>query len=251
MINKLFFAFACLGLILWQAGNAMAQAEEQYTARFIYNAPSQAAVAADVTFTVFGPSYKTSGGLMWFSSRQFANLHNAVQQDLQKVLVAKGLVVRGPYESYDFIPFQDKKVIDLLLLPTIEFSVAFKDHKERAANMWQAGADQIQTGNAEVRGRIILEVKEITTQELMWVKTIPFKNFTFPYFVKVSCEEYIQIKKSAPDKLYSYDPIFNGMAKGMEEQYPEIMSTFYKLLDPEEMTIIKKEAKAIKVKKGY
>ena len=251
MRNKLFFLLICLGMGLWPVGTAIAQGEEPYTANFIYNAPKQAAAPVDVTFTVFNPSYKTSGGLMWFSSKPFANLHHAVRQDIQKVLVAKGLAVRGPYESYDFIPFQDKKAIDLLLLPAVEFSVTLKDHKERAENMWQPAADQIQTGNAEVRGRIILEIKEITTQELMWIKTIPFKNFTFPYFVKASYEEYAKIKKSGSDKLYSYDPIFSGMAKGLEEQYPDIMSTFYKLLDPEEMTIIKKDAQVLKKKKGY
>lgn len=251
MRNKLFFLFLYLGMSLWPAGNAIAQVEEPYTANFIYSAPKQAAAPIDVTFTVFHPSYKTSGGLMWFSSKPFANLHNAVQQDIQKVLTSKGFAVHGPYESYDFIPFQDKKAIDLLLLPTVELLVTLKDHKERAENMWQPAADQIQTGNAEVRGRIILEIKEITTQELMWIKTIPFKNFTFPYFVKASYEKYAQIKKSGSDKLYSYDPVFNGMARGAEEQYPNIMSTIDSLIDPEEMEVIKKQCQNIKSKKGY
>lgn len=252
MRNKYFFVLICLVLSLWPMGMALAQEEGQYTANFVFNPPKQDAVApVDVTFTVFSPSYKTSGGFMWFSSKPFVNLHNALRQDIQKILTAKGFGVRGSFESYDFIPFQDKKAIDLLVFPTIEFTVTLKDHQERAANMWQAGADQIQTGNAEVRGRIILEIKEIATQELMWIKAIPFKNFTFPYFVKTSYKEYAQIKKSGSGKLYSYDPIFNGMAKGMEEQYPDIMSTFYNLLDPEEMTIIKKEARALKSKKGY
>ncbi len=252
MLNKYFFVFICLGLSLWPMGTALAQEEGQYTANFIYNAPKQVAAApVDVTFTVFSPSYKTSGGFMWFSSKPFVNLHNALRQDIQKILTAKGFIVRGPYESYDFIPFQDKKAIDLLVLPTIEFTVTLKDHQERAENMWQLAADQIQTGNAEVRGRMILEMKEIATQELLWVKTIPINNFTFPYFVKTSYKEYAQIKKSGSGRLYSYDPIFNGMAKGLEEQYPDKMSTFYDLLDPEEMTIIKKQAQALKSKKGY
>jgi hypothetical protein len=237
---------------LWPAGNAFAQGEEPYAANFIFNLPKQeAASPVDVTFTVFNPSYKTSGGLMWFSSKPFANLHSAVQQDIQKALMAKGFSIRGPFENYDLIPYQDKKKIDLFLSPAIELTVTLQDLKERAENWWQAGADQIQTGNAEISGRIILEIKEITTQELMWIKTIPFKNFSFPYFAKVSIEKYAQIKKSSSGKLYSYDPLFNGMARGLEEQYPEIMNTFYKLLDPEEMTIIKKEARELKSKKGY
>jgi len=85
----------------------------------------------------------------------------------------------------------------------------------------------------------------------MWVKTIPFKNFAFPYFVKTTYDKYAKIKKSGSNRLYSYDPIFNGMAKGVEEQYPGIMGTIDNLIDPEEMEMIKKQCQELKSKKGY
>ena len=247
MRSKLFFLLICLGMSLWPVGNAFAQGEEPYTANFIFNMPKQdTASPVDVTFTVFNPSYKTSGGLMWFSSKPFANLHSALQQDIQKVLMAKGFLIRGPFENYDLIPYQDKKRIDLLMMTTIELSVSLKDQNEKLENFWAYKPGMLQTGTAEVTGKIVIEAKETATRELMWVKPIDIKKFQFPYVVRVPWGQPI-----TRSKLYSYEPIFIGMARGLEEQYPEIMNTFYKLLDPEEMTIIKKEARELKSKKGY
>lgn len=43
----------------------------------------------------------------------------------------------------------------------------------------------------------------------------------------------------------------NDAAKGLEQQYPELMATISKLIDPEEMQIIKKQCQELKSKKGY
>lgn len=252
-MRKLVALFLCLiGLWYYAAMPAFGQENEEYIANFNYTPPvEKVSNPANVTFTVGSAYYKTSNGIHWFASPQFTDFSEAIQEDLTKILKAKGFSVRGPYESYDLIPFQDKKAIDLLAVPTVELTVTVKDLKENAANMWQAAADQIQSGNVEVSGRIILEMKEITTQELMWAKIIPFRNFTFPYFVKVKFKEYAEIKKTGSRKLYRYDPIFDGMAKGVEEQYPAIMGTIDGLIDPEEMEIIKKQCQELKSKKGY
>ena len=243
----------CLIGLGWYATVAVfAQENNEYVASFNYTPPVENAPnSVDVSFTVANTSYKTSGGIHWFSSPQFADFAEATQEDLTRILTAKGFNVRGPFESYDLIPFQDKKAIDLLLVPTAELTVTLKNHKEQAANMWQAAADQTQAGNAEVRGKITLEMKEIATQELMWAKTIPIKNFTFPYFIKVKFKEYKRIKESGFKGLYNYNPIFDGMAKGVEEQYPDIIGTIDSLIDPEEMEIIKKQCQELKAKKGY
>lgn len=43
----------------------------------------------------------------------------------------------------------------------------------------------------------------------------------------------------------------NDLAKGLEKQYPVIMATIEKLIDPEEMGIIKKQCRELKAKRGY
>ena len=107
------------------------------------------------------------------------------------------------------------------------------------------------TGNAEVNGKMRLELRETVTNELMWAKSIPFTN-TFPYNVRISgyineSQHYVEASRVP----FKYGLIMDDVAKGIEKEYPNFMATFSKLIDPEEMRIIKKQAQELKSKKGY
>ncbi|MEI6832326.1 MAG: hypothetical protein WCK61_06445 [Candidatus Omnitrophota bacterium] len=173
-----------------------------------------------------------SGKLLWFLFPQFDNLIKASKDDLSKILVAKGFGIRGPFDSYDLIPYSDKKAIDLHLVPTLELSFKLKDEKWTEMNYI--------TGNVEVNGKIILALKEIATGELMWTKSIPLEKIEFSYSVR-----------SPYNVERKFDLIMNDAAKGIERQYPGLMATISKLIDPEEMRIIKKQCQELKSKKGY
>jgi hypothetical protein len=247
--------FLCLGL----AGCStlppdVVKEPEKYEATFQYTPPNEPASpnSADVTFAVSEPIFQTKGKLMWFASEQFANFPETLKQDLQKILMAKGFHIRGPYSSRDTIPYQDKKEIDLYLIPKFELSAKVKDFKEEPENMWVAAATIIQTGNVEVSGRFEIELREIATDELMWAKTIPVKDFSFPFVDYVTWKEYGKEGTTyKPGQIYSYTPILNGMAKGLEQQYPELMAAVNKLIDPEEMKMLQTQTREIKKKRGY
>lgn len=224
-----------------------APTENNYVAGFNYTPPAQTKpLSSNVTFTVANASFKTAGNLAWITFPQFARLPDALRQNLTDILVAKGFGVRGPYDSYDLIPFQDKKDIDLYASILFEPSIALKDQKEGLENYWGWQSPTLQTGNAEVTGTVKLELREIATRELMWAKNIPINKIEFPYVVRIPWG-----KAYKPGKIYNYGPIVEGMAKGLEQQYPDIMATVYSLIDPEEMLIIKKQAQELKSKKGY
>ncbi len=243
MPKKLFFLVLFLALNISTANLTFAQEENQYSANFIYNVPQHNRVSpVNVTFTVLKPTYTTSNNLMWFSSKQFADLHDAVRRDFQKMLEVKGFAVRGPFENYSLIPYPETMKIDFILMANIELIVSLKDETAQPESIWIGKSPIMQTGNAEITGKVIIEAKEIATRELMWVKKIDVKKFQFPYVVRAP----YNTPYPTPGKLYSYEPIFTGMAKGFEEQYPEIMNTIYTSLNPKEMIIIKKEAQALK-----
>ncbi len=246
MRKKLFFLVLFFTINILTATMTVAQEENQYTANFIYNVPQHNRVSSvNVIFTVLKPTYTTSNNLMWFSSKQFANLHDAVQRDLQKILEVKGFAVRGPFENYNLIPYPEKMKIDFILIANIELIVSLKDETAQPESIWIGKSPIMQTGNAEITGKVIIEAKEIATRELMWVKKIDVKKFQFPYVVRAP----YNTPYPTPGKLYSYEPIFTVMAKGFEEQYPEIMNLIYNSLNPGEIIIIKKEAQTLKSKK--
>ncbi|MBN2178738.1 MAG: hypothetical protein JW743_04865 [Deltaproteobacteria bacterium] len=244
-MKKLFIVFLCLVLNGCATLPEASRTEDKYRANFVYTSDAQENIPynGEVIFTVSSILFKTKGSLLWFSSQQFVNLPDAIKQDSLEILTAKGFGVRGPYDSYDVIPFQDKKNIDLLLIPTLELSVILSEQKEELENYWAWQSPTNQTGKAEVSGKITIELREITTRELMWTKTIPVKEFEFSYLVSIPWGT-----NRAPGKLYDANPVFDGMAKGLEKQYPDLIGTIKELIDPEEMAIIKKQCQELKNK---
>jgi hypothetical protein len=215
------------------------QKEPAYVANFEYTPASQAAPnSAGVTFAVVNVFYQSNLDFKpyldlppWFTWPQFANLDTATKQDFSKLLVSKGFTVLGPFDSYDLIPYSDKKAIDLYLVPTFNLSVLLSRE-----------GDSVFDYRIKVNGMITLQLKEILTGELMWSKSIPFKKFDFPL--------------SKPGERIIYWPkvmdlVAKEVAKDIEKQYPELMATISRLIDPEEMRIIKKQCQEIKSKKGY
>ncbi len=228
---------------------ATQQEEPAYVANFDYTPASQVAPnSAGVTFAVANVFYQSNTKTPWFTWPQFAELNTAIKQDFTELLAAKGFTVRGPFDSYDLIPYSDKKAIDLYLVPTFELSVLASREVYSISDI-----------KSEVNGKITLQLKESVTGELMWSKSIPFKKFDYPFsFKSITWEDpdtykYInnpRIKK-AIKSVELNTKAMNEIAKGIEKQYPELMVTIFKLIDPEEMSILKKQCQELKSKKGY
>jgi hypothetical protein len=182
----LIFLFVLTGCATAPTTTTTMTTENNYVAGFNYTPTEQAApLSSEVTFTVAGTTFMTAGNLAWSKFPQFAGLPDAMRQDLTDILTAKGFGVRGPYDSYDLIPFQDKKDIDLYINATWAPTISLKDINEALENYWGWQSPTLQTGTAEVTGTLKLEIREIATRELMWTKSIPFKEFEFPFTVRI------------------------------------------------------------------
>lgn len=230
-----FLSVISIGCATMPASQTSSEETDKYVANFNYIPSAQKTPgSAGVTFAIGNVNYKPDGKILWVAYSQFDNLHKAIKDDLSELLIAKGVSVRGPFDSYDLIPYSDKKDIDLYLIPTFELSLTNKDRTTSGHAI----------GDFEVNGKITLELREIVTRELMWTKSIPLTKFEFPYNVR--------IPHLAQGQSYDIKPfIMNDLAKGVEQQYLDFMATISKLIDPEEMGIIKKQAQELKSKKGY
>lgn len=220
-----------------------AQEVAKYVANFDYTPSTQAVPgSAGVTFAVKDVAYQANAKDTppWFMHPQLANFNDAIERDLSELLTAKGFSVRGPFDSYDLISFQDKKAIDLYLVPTFELLFTLRDSKLQ--RKFRTSSDYDATGTIEVNGKITLELREIVTRELMWAKSIPYK-FEFSYSLLV--------ENLVTARPFDFSGVMNDVAKELEKQYPELMATIFKLIDPEEMRIIKKQCQELKSKKGY
>ena len=243
----MFFLFSLLSVIYIGCATTPSSQQEavtseeivKYVANFDYTPASQAAPnSAGITFAVGKTTYKSDTKVPWIAFPQFDNLDKTIEQDLSKLLTAKGFSVRGPFDSYDLIPFSDKQAVDLYLSPTMELSVILED--QRIDTVIESNfALLYATANVKIRGKINLELREIVTRELMWTKNIPLTKFEFPY----------RARTYPGHPSYDYKIIMNDVAKGIEQQYPNLMTAIYKSLAPKEMRIIKKQCQELKNKK--
>jgi len=229
------------------------QAVPAYIPTFSYTPPIQATPgSADVTFLVLNvhvkyEESKASPGSIWFTRKQFESLAKGMEQGFMNILAARGITVRGPFDSYDNIPFPDKKGSDLIFIPAIEFSLDLKDENATHVSAIVDGSYGYNlTGKFVMSGKVNLVLREPMTRELMWIKNIEINKIEVPYNVstRLTTPGGSSIKAVA-----AYNGILNDVAKAIEKQYPTIMETAWKYFDPEEMKLVKKQTQELKDKK--
>ncbi len=243
--------FAALSCSTGYAGEKSTYKEpEPYVANFSYTPDAHRVQGSGgVTFTVSSADYITDAKHLWPLAPQFAKFSDAIRDDLSRILTAKGFIVRGPYASYDLIPYSDKKAIDLSLVPTVQIAIAAPTEVYR-----------VQDIRIGISGTVTLKIKEIVTGELLWTKSFPlmafdisgasgFKSIEWKGLTDVRDVKNDNVKKPILYELGTGN--YNEMAQGLEKQYPNLMSTIAGLIDPEEMRILRRQAQEIRKKKGY
>ena len=240
-----------LGCVLISGGCATAPTSSrqhiptQHVANFDYSPPSQATVQqSPVVFTMGQVIYKHAGKTPWLSKPQFANLEKAIGEDLPEILVAKGFGVRGPFDSYDLIPYGEKKAIDFYLQPTVTAFISYPDPLSRS-DILEAKVSPM----LKVIFKMDLEAREIMTRELMWSKRLTFTEFESPILPLIY--GFQEDNGKINELMFHPERLENMMAGEAEKQYPVLMKTIHTLVDSEEMAIIKKQAQELKSKKGY
>ena len=130
----------------------------------------------------------------------------------------------------------------MLVVPQIELNIKIKDQKSEVENILAAPPVDILTGNVEVSGKVTVELREIDSLVLMWAKSVPFERFEFSYRVR-NCPFYNEKHRI----VFDLKPIIiTDVAKGVESQYPKIMTAIASLIDAEEMNIIKTQCQEVR-----
>lgn len=222
------------------------QAVAAYIPTFGYTPPAQATPgSAAVTFILlnFRMQYKARPGDNWFTYKQFEPLDKGMEEGFMNILAVRGITVRGPFDSYDNIPFPDKKGSDLILKITTEYSLDLQNESAtRLEGIFDGQFGYNLTGKFVLSGKVNLELRETMTRELMWVKNIEIPKTEMPYNVSTRTSGSIRT-------VAAYNGILNDVAKAIEQHYPTIMETAWNYLAPEEMRSLKKQAQELKDKK--
>lgn len=221
----------------------------------------------NLTIAIVKPEFKTEESILKRPELKGLadGLVKSMTTDIDRVIIAKGMTVKGPFANIEEMTFPDKKATDLTLTPRIILSVT---ETNTPWNYEQVGFSNeytmTRTLNWKVSGAFIaFEMREPLSNEKLWVKKLDLESgevltgqekykaiptqfkteqgFAGPYQKPIAYEKVQEIYSQGPDIL----------ADAIAKAYPTIIKKFWDYLNTEEMLTLKAKAKELRDQKRY
>jgi hypothetical protein len=199
--------------------------------------------SASIVFCLVAPSYPDAWKeyLAYYPYDKFVK---NMPLDFEEIISAKGFRMRGPFRTYDEMTFPDKKEGDLILTPKIEIDITPVGKVEQGKEFLTDVPFWKWKGQVNLSGRITISLNETLTNERMWTKSVelPAKSFTY----KSPASQQPITGPQPSDTEFG-----NLLAVQLQDYYTTTMDQVWKYLDPQEMAMVKKQARDLKEKKVY
>lgn len=243
---------------------------EKYSYR--YEPPqNQAAASIPATIVVVNPFYKEAESAL--SEQLYAKVAKGFSAsmgvDMDKVVIAKGMTVKGPYASLDEITYSDKKGSDLTLAPKVFITTHTKylGDVQYLTYRNDAGQEEVR-GNREfemnIGGWIAFVMQEPLSGEKMWIKkleledtvvrgvesyeaTANYSTYRSGCFNEI---EHSYLTGYTQGKLL-YDGKADAVADMLKQIYPVIMEKCWTYIDADEILSLKEKVQEIRTLKRY
>jgi neuraminyllactose-binding hemagglutinin len=189
----------------------------------------------------------------------------SVAADLDRALVAKGLRVLGPYDTYDDITYPDKRSSTLALTPRVFLTVTERSLGDDQPVGAVAGpvtrwspADLVRAPySLTIQGHVVFELREPLSREKLWVKKLELEPATLDAW----CDEYEFVADAYDDfsgdvlKWHRGKLLYNGredaLVRYMQARYPTILGKAWTYLDVDEMNTMQAQVDEIRQMKRY
>jgi hypothetical protein len=172
--------------------------------------------------------------------------------DIEELLIDRGFRLKGPYQSFDEMVFNDKKdadvAIEIEINPT--FSAAQGGWKMRTPFSLAKNPPSYYffEGSVSLIGKINITCYEPLSKEKLLVKSVDIPSVT-----NISLTTYSKsFDRPEFDRTFFNDPnVYNSLGKALQEQYKGILSKIDVHFDPQEFAALKPQIKELKAKKAY
>lgn len=233
---------------------------EVYLPRFDWDPPSKAQPGSSrVTFAIVSPQFSAHAASAWAgldgTPPVLRDLQQALGAHFAELLTSKGFTTRGPFGTYMDMTFPDKKGSDLVLHSDIDITIADAG-RSASPHLTLVGPTRFSfRGTAELSGRVVLVLSETLSNERMWVKAVelPAKRVAWVGTDLFAVQQNGDGTVVAPPfgKHFS-DPGFTStVGRELEAYYRATMDAAWRYLNPEEMSLVKKESQEIRQRKVY
>lgn len=230
--------------------------------KFSYEPPQQSAQPIGVTLALVRPVYEPLEGVpvppqagpqdwqQWPITKQYLQ---SMGGDFQRMLVAKGFVLTGPFDDLNQMTYPDKRTASLTLTPTVFLNVQRKitSTGENEPNTVSGTA----SGTLTVNSWVTFVLLEPLSGEKIWIKKLTLepaqKRFTYSYKILTTLEG-PQGARTAVRRVQRFnDDSQHVLAQVLESYYAPVMETAWRYFHPDEVLALKKMADEIREKKRF
>lgn len=161
----------------------------------------------------------------------------ALQSEIEVLLIAKGYKIKGPFKSRDEMVFSDKKQSDFTLAIVVNWDA---NHNRNWKKIFGPGGFKVRSGDVTVQCSIDITAMSNFSGEKLWKKhlTLPQQQFTY------------EGSRDWDNKDLPFWTEYNGdknlgnpMSRSLEDTYRSAMKLLWNQFDLDEMKGIVEEAK--------
>jgi hypothetical protein len=205
-----------------------------------------------VTLAIVNPDFSQRASFDLIYDKVAKGLSRSIAIDLDKIIIAKGMTITGPFESLDMMTYPDKKNADLSLTP--EFLI---NTQTRDISYWQRHSQGfVKSVEVKVDGWIALILREPLSSEKIWIKKIGVGEAAERTEIYADLQDmgikpgYNYVHEFGPGSIV-YDGRKDALANIIKKMYPKIMNTAWNYLNTEELLILKEKAQEVRKLKRY
>lgn len=205
-----------------------------------------------VTIAIVDPYFSEKAALDPFYQKVAKGFSKSMAIDFDKIIIAKGMTVTGPFESLDMMTYPEKKNADLSLTPEIFINVQSADFTGwRGEEGWF-----VKTVWIKVDVWVAVMMREPLSSEKIWIKKIEVgedgeKAEVYAEVMDLGRKPgYKYVHQYGPGRI-SYDGRTDAVANIIKKMYPKIMQTCWKYINSDEILVLKEKAEEVRKLKRY
>lgn len=182
----------------------------------------------------------------------FDNYRSYIEKDIEQLLVDKGFRLKGPFQSYDNMIFDDKKEADVAIEISIEPTFTAADGSWRAYKQFALNGNAptyyYYSGTVSLIGKIVMTGYEPLSHEKIWVKSVDIPSVTD---INITTANRTFESPTVNAAFFNDPNVYNALGTALQQQYGNILSKMDALTDPREFISLKPQIKELKSRKGY
>lgn len=213
-------------------------------------ASTAGAGSAKMKIALFNPSY--SGTFKYSNKSPFKQFRTSMSKDLEEVLSARGYIIKGPFDAYDFMTYSDKQECELGLFVDIDLDL------EQIAGGWQVvpatprrgfapatAGYQSYSGTLNLSGKISIYVGETFTKQKLLIKSVPLPQSDF----QVRADKTYELGTTGIplDNTGVHNPISNALL----DFYRTTMQQAWNLIETSELAHVNAQVPEIRKGAGF